>query len=39
VRLEGLSQLKYPMTSTGIEPRTFRLAAQHEKIKDEKTAY
>jgi hypothetical protein len=28
VRLEGLGQLKNPMTSTGIEPATFRLVAQ-----------
>jgi hypothetical protein len=25
VQLEGLSQLKYPMTSSGTEPMTFRL--------------
>jgi hypothetical protein len=28
VRLDGLDQLKNPMTSTGIEPATFRLLAQ-----------
>jgi hypothetical protein len=28
VRLEGLGQLKNPMTSSGIEPATFRLEAQ-----------
>jgi hypothetical protein len=28
VRLEGLRQLKNPVTSLGIEPATFRLAAQ-----------
>jgi hypothetical protein len=28
VRLEGLGQLKNPMTSSGIEPATFRLVAQ-----------
>jgi hypothetical protein len=27
VRLEGLGQLKNPMTSLGIEPMTFRLVA------------
>jgi hypothetical protein len=27
MRLEGLGQLKNPMTSSGIEPATFRLAA------------
>jgi hypothetical protein len=27
VRLEGLGQLKNPMTSSGIEPATFRLVA------------
>jgi hypothetical protein len=27
VRLEGLSQLKNPMTSSGIEPATIRLVA------------
>jgi hypothetical protein len=27
VRLEGLGQLKNPMTSSGFEPATFRLAA------------
>jgi hypothetical protein len=28
VRLEGLDQLKYPVTSSGIEPVNFRLEAQ-----------
>jgi hypothetical protein len=28
VRLEGLGQLKKPMTSSGIEPATFRLVAE-----------
>jgi hypothetical protein len=28
VRLEGLGQLENPMTSSGIEPQTFRLVAQ-----------
>jgi hypothetical protein len=28
VRLEGLGQLKNPVTSSGIEPTTFRLEAQ-----------
>jgi hypothetical protein len=28
MRLEGLGQLKNPMTSSGIEPVTFRLVAQ-----------
>jgi hypothetical protein len=28
VRLEGLRQLKNPMTSSGIEPATFLLVAQ-----------
>jgi hypothetical protein len=28
MRLEGLDQLKNPMTSSGIEPATFRLVAQ-----------
>jgi hypothetical protein len=28
VQLEGLGQLKNPMTSLGIEPTTFRLVAQ-----------
>jgi hypothetical protein len=28
MRLEGLGQLKNPMTSLGIEPATFRLVAQ-----------
>jgi hypothetical protein len=28
VRLEGLGQLKHPMTSLGIEPMTFQLVAQ-----------
>jgi hypothetical protein len=28
VRLEGLGQLKNPMTPSGIEPATFRLVAQ-----------
>jgi hypothetical protein len=28
VRLEGLFQLKNPMTSSGIEPATFRLLTQ-----------
>jgi hypothetical protein len=28
VRLEGLGQLKNPVTSAGIEPATFRLVAQ-----------
>jgi hypothetical protein len=28
VRLEGLDQLKNPMTSSGIEPETFRRVAQ-----------
>jgi hypothetical protein len=27
MRLEGLGQLKNPMTSSGIKPATFRLAA------------
>jgi hypothetical protein len=27
VRLEGLGQLKNPMTSSGIEPATFRIVA------------
>jgi hypothetical protein len=27
VQLEGLGQLKNPMTSSGIEPATFRLVA------------
>jgi hypothetical protein len=27
VRLEGLDQLKNPMTSSGVEPATFRLVA------------
>jgi hypothetical protein len=29
VRLEGLCQWKIPMTPTGNEPATFRLAAQY----------
>jgi hypothetical protein len=29
-RLEGLSQLKNPMTSLGIEPTTCRLVAEHK---------
>jgi hypothetical protein len=29
VRLEGLGNLKNPMTSSGIEPATFRLVAQY----------
>jgi hypothetical protein len=28
VRLEGLSRMKNPVTLSGIEPATFRLAAQ-----------
>jgi hypothetical protein len=28
MRLEGLGKLKYPITSSGIEPATFRLVAQ-----------
>jgi hypothetical protein len=28
LHLEGLAQLKNPMTSSGIEPATFRLAAE-----------
>jgi hypothetical protein len=28
MRLEGLGQLNNPMTSSGIEPSTFRLVAQ-----------
>jgi hypothetical protein len=27
LQLEGLGQLKYPMTSSGTEPATFRLVA------------
>jgi hypothetical protein len=29
VRLEGLGQVKNPMTSSGIEPATFRLVAYY----------
>jgi hypothetical protein len=42
VRLEGLGQLKNPMTSLGIEPSTFRLLAQclnqlrYQTIKEKK---
>jgi hypothetical protein len=33
VLLEGLGQLKNPMTSSGIEPATFRLVAYHKARK------
>jgi hypothetical protein len=29
MRLEGLGQLKNPMTSSGIEPAAFRLVVKH----------
>jgi hypothetical protein len=32
VRLEGLGQLKNPLTSLGIEPATFQLVAQEGKL-------
>jgi hypothetical protein len=35
VPLEGLSQLKNPMTSSGIEPVSFRLVANFEYYLDE----
>jgi hypothetical protein len=33
VRLEGLDQLKNPMTSSGFEPATFRLVAQFPRYR------
>jgi hypothetical protein len=39
MRLEGLGQLKNPMTSSGIEPVTFRLVAVPQSIKEKKKNY
>jgi hypothetical protein len=32
MRLEGLGQLKIPLTSSGMEPSTFRLVTQEGKL-------